>query len=69
MAQLAEHSIFGFSSGHDLRVLGLSPTSGARVSGSLLEILSISLFLFLPLLICLLSLSLSFKKINKSLKK
>jgi len=32
MGQLVEHPILGFSSGHDLRVLGSSPTSGSVIS-------------------------------------
>lgn len=33
VAQLVEHPTFGFCSGHDLRVLGSSPTTGSLLSG------------------------------------
>ena len=52
-----------FGSGHDLRVLGSSPTSGSLLDRKPL------LPLPLPLLVFLLSLSLSVKKKNKNLKK
>ena len=39
-AQSVKHLICGFSSGHDLRVVGSSPEWGSVLSGSLLEVLS-----------------------------
>ena len=32
VAQLVKHPTLDFNSGHDLRVLGLSPVSGSRLS-------------------------------------
>ena len=63
VAQSVEHLTFGFGSGHDPRVVGLSPMSGYMLST---EPAWDSLFLSLcpwPLLMC--SLSKNKKKINK----
>ena len=61
MAQLVEQPALGFSSGHDLTVQSLRPTSDSVLTmQNLLRILSLPLSLPLPLL----NLSLSLK-INK----
>ena len=65
MAQLVQDPILVFSSGHNLRIVGLSPASGSELSMSLLEILSLPLHL--PLLPYARALSL--KYISKILKK
>ena len=68
MAQSVERPTLDFSSGHDLRVVALSPRRASCSAGSLLETLSLPVS-FLPLP-HLLSLSLSLKQINKqTLKK
>ena len=43
VAQLVECPILGFSSGHDLRVVRLSPVLVSVLSGGMLEVLSLSL--------------------------
>ena len=55
VAELVKWPTLNFSSGHDLRVLGLSPMSGSTFNG---ESAWYSLFLSLPLPILLLSFSL-----------
>ena len=70
MAQSVEHPTLDFGSGHDPRIVGLSPTSGSVLTvWSLLGILSFSLSLCLSLslspcapLPCSLSLSLKEKR-------
>ena len=60
VAQSVMHLTPGFGSGHDLRVLRLSPVSGSVLS--LLKILSLSSFSApLPTRTCMLVLSLSLK--------
>ena len=60
VAQSVKHPTVGFHSGHDLRIMGLSPALGLHSAQSLLEILSHSPFpsASVPLLLtCTLSLS------------
>ena len=65
MAQSVKPPTLGFSSGHDLRVLGSSPISESLLSGEYAWRFSLSLSL--PPLAC--SCSLSIFQINKSFKK
>ena len=43
MGQLVKHLALDFASGHDLKVLGLSPMSGSMLRGVCLRIISLSL--------------------------
>ena len=43
MAQLVKHPSLDFGSGHDLRVLGLSPASGSTLRGESEDSFSLSL--------------------------
>jgi len=64
VAQLIRHPILDFGSGHDLRVVRLSPGARLHTQWGLLRIFSLPLP-FCPLM-CSLSLS---RKINKILEK
>ena len=66
MAESVGQLTLGFGSGHGLRVLGSSPTSGSAFSRVGVEVLLGILSLSLPPSLSL-SLSLSLSQINKSL--